>query len=55
MAFTHENTSGYTDHELDMLNAEWELTVFVEGLEIESDEYYQREKQFADEVSRQVV
>jgi hypothetical protein len=52
MTLTEENTQGYTESELQALNAEWDAIVAVEGLEPETDEYYQREKQFHDEVSR---
>ena len=50
--FTAENTLGYTDNELDALNAEWERIVESESLVMESDDYYQRQKQFADEVAK---
>lgn len=50
--FSQENTHGYTDAELQALNAEWNAIVEAENLERETDEYYQREKQFNDEVSR---
>ena len=53
--FTQENTTGYTDAELDVLNTEWKEIVDIEGLELGSDEYYQREKQHADEVSRRAM
>jgi len=52
MTFTAENTTGYTDTELDTLNAEWAAIVKAERLSPESDEYYQREKQFQDDVSK---
>ena len=51
MTFARENTEGYTDAELSNLNAEWEQIVETEGLEPDTDEYYQREKQFQDEVA----
>jgi len=50
--FTTENTAGYSDSELDDLNSEWAKIVDANGLETDTDEYYQREKQFANEVSR---
>ncbi|WP_455387503.1 hypothetical protein [Petrachloros mirabilis] len=52
MPFTQENTTGYTDAELAELNAEWQQIIEREGLQPDSDEYYQREKQFQDEVAR---
>ena len=52
MTFTHENTTGYTDSELAALNSEWDEIVAAEKLELETDEYYAREKRFTDEVSR---
>ena len=51
MTFTQENTTGYTDQELDALNAEWQQIVEAEGLEPDTDEYHAREKQFQDEVA----
>lgn len=48
--FTQENTDGYTDQELDALNAE--LVERLDGIEVGSDEYYDEEKRFNDEVSR---
>ena len=50
--FSEENTEGYTAEELTLLNAEWEEIVRAEQLEPDTDEYYQREKQFSDDVSR---
>jgi hypothetical protein len=49
-AFTHENTSGYSDDELDALNREWLAIVESEHLEPETDEFYQRQKAFNDSV-----
>jgi len=48
--FTQQNTDGYTDKELDALNAE--LNDRLSGLEPGSDEYQQAEKAFYDEVSK---
>ena len=55
MTFTHENTVGYTDSELAAINAEWEEIVEREGLTPETDEYYQRQSQFCDEISRRTI
>jgi len=52
MTFTQENTQGYTEAELTAIKNEWDEIVAAEGLEPETDEYYAREKQFQDEVSR---
>ncbi len=54
MTFTSDNTNGYTDAELDTLNAEWDAIVEAEGLEEYTDEYNEREKQHSDAVSRRV-
>ena len=51
MTFTRENTIGYTANQLESLNIEWAAIVQDDELEPETDEYYQREKQFSDEVS----
>jgi hypothetical protein len=48
--FTQQNTEGYTDQELDALNAELEER--LADLDPSSDEYQQTEKAFYDEVSR---
>jgi hypothetical protein len=48
--FTQQNTDGYTDQELEALNAE--LNDRLSGLEPGSDEYQQTEKSFHDEVSK---
>jgi len=48
--FTQQNTEGYTDQEINALNAE--LSERLEGLELESDEYKQAEKAFHDEVAK---
>jgi hypothetical protein len=49
--WTTENTQGYTETELDAINAEWEVIVEREGLEEGTDEYYQRQKLFSDDVA----
>lgn len=54
MTFLQENTTGYSDAELATLNAEWAEIVEAEGLEPDTGEYIDREKQFADEVSRRI-
>jgi len=48
--FRQDNTDGYSDQELDALNAEWETR--STGLDPNSDEYQQTAKAFADEVGR---
>jgi hypothetical protein len=48
--FTQENTEGYTDIQLDALNAE--LDDRLNGIEPYTDEWYQSQKSFSDEVSR---
>lgn len=48
--FDQYNTDGYTQEQIDDLNAELEAR--LDGLEPESDEYKQTEKAFQDEVSR---
>lgn len=48
--FTIENTEGYTQTELDQLNAE--LAERLEGVEPHTDKWYQAEKAFSDEVAR---
>ena len=50
--FDQETTHGYTDAELDALNAEWDTIVEADDLEPGTDDYAHRESQFADEVSR---
>jgi hypothetical protein len=55
MAFTRENTTGYTDDQLDRLNLEWVAIIAAESLEPDSEEYYAREKQFHDGVARRAV
>lgn len=55
MVFTDENTDGYWAAELEELNLQWSRIVAAEGLEPGTDEYYQLEKQFSDEVSKRLV
>lgn len=50
MAFTQQNTDGYTDEQLAALNVE--LAQRLVGLDRDSDEYQQTEAAFADEVAR---
>lgn len=50
--FGSDNTTGYTDSERNALNMEWAGIVEEFDLETGSDEYYIRQKQFCDEVSR---
>lgn len=50
MAFTQQNTDGYTDAQLAALNAE--LAERLNGLDRDSDEYQQAEAAFADEVAK---
>ena len=50
--FRLDNTTGYTQAELDCLNAEWDAIVEAENLLDDADEFYVREKQFQDAVSR---
>lgn len=50
MTFSQFNTEGYSDRELEYINAE--LAERLAGLEPESDEYQQTAKAFCDEVSR---
>jgi len=50
--FTIYNTEGYTQEQLDALNAEWEARAADLGLEQGTEEYDFQEKKFSDEVSR---
>lgn len=52
MAFTMENTAGYTQAELDAFNAEFAARLEAAGVEPGSDEALEMEKAFADEVAR---
>ena len=49
--FTIENTEGYTQAELDALNAEWQHRVDTCGWDKDSAEYQQQQKWFSDEVA----
>ncbi len=48
--FTIENTTGYTPQELDALNAE--AQVHLQGIEPYTNEWYEAQKQFCDEIAR---
>ena len=50
--FTQKNTQGYTDATLAELNRQWDAIADFERLEPGTAKYYQREKEFADVVSR---
>lgn len=50
--FTADNTTGYTQAELDALNAEFAARLAAAGVEPGSDEAHEMEKAFADEVAR---
>ncbi len=52
MTFSQETTTGYSNTELAEFNAEWSEIIAIEKLEPDTDEYIDREKQFADEISR---
>ena len=51
-SWRQDNTEGYSQTEIDDLNREWESIVESEKLEPFTDEYYDREKQFADDVAK---
>lgn len=51
-AFTTENTEGYTQTQLDNINAEWETIVTELGLEDYTEEYYYEFQKFSDELAR---
>lgn len=51
MTFTSENTTGYTQAELDALNAEFEARLEAAGVEHGSDEALEMAKAFSDEVA----
>lgn len=55
MAFTQENTTGYTDQQLHLLNDEWEAIAERESLERGTDEYSQREKAHADAITGRLI
>lgn len=48
--YTNENTQGYTQEELDQLNAE--LAARLEGVEPGTDAWHEIVKRHADEVAR---
>ena len=50
MAFTQDNTVGYTDAQLEQFNLE--LADRLDGLDPDTDEYQQAESNFSDEVAR---
>ena len=50
--FRAENMTGYTPHELDLLNAEWETHAATQGMAEFTEEYDAAAKAFSDEVSR---
>lgn len=49
--FTLDNTEGYTQQEIDALNAEWTALAEEKSLTEGTEEYWQEEKRFADEVA----
>jgi hypothetical protein len=49
--FRKDNTAGYSDAELDVLNAEWTAIIEAEGLEPHTEEYNQRAHWFCDSVA----
>ena len=51
-SFRDDNTTGYSQTELDELNREWNEIVKISNLEEFTDEYYDRQQQFDDEVAR---
>ena len=50
--FRTDNTEGYTQAQLDTLNAEWQERVEKLNLEEYTDEYDREAKRFDDEVAR---
>lgn len=48
--FTKQNTEGYTDSQLEKFNHE--LAQRLTGIEPYTDEYYEIERAFSDEISR---
>ena len=50
--FRQDNTEGYTESQLEKLNDEWKNRVKKLHLEPGTDEYYQQEKAFSDDVAR---
>jgi len=53
--FTDCNTEGYTQTELDTLNAAWSALVARQGLHVGSEEYYTEAKRFSDLVAGAVM
>jgi hypothetical protein len=49
--FTSDNTEGYTQSEIDALNAEMAQRMAAEGIEPGTDAAHDFEKAFADEVA----
>lgn len=49
--FTDDNTEGYTEGQLDSLNAEWEIRVESLKLEEYTEKYNDEAKAFGDEVA----
>ncbi|KKN79799.1 hypothetical protein LCGC14_0336540 [marine sediment metagenome] len=52
MTFTRENTTGYTDAQLDEINAKWATIVETLGLECETEEYDETYGRFCSAVCR---
>ena len=50
--FRTENTVGYTDAELELLNAEWSAIVEAKNLEEYTEEYDVQAKEFSDRVAK---
>lgn len=49
--FTQHITRGYTDAELQQMNAEWDRITEAENMEPRTDAYYTRQDQFIDAVN----
>jgi len=49
--FREDNTEGYTQEQMDALNAEWDKRAEEKGLEPGSSEYEREAKWFCDEVA----
>ena len=52
MTFTRENTTGYTDAQLDEINDRWAAVAETLGLECGSDEYDETYDRFGEAVCR---
>ena len=50
--FRADNTIGYADAELELLNAEWSAIVEAKNLEEYTDEYDIQAKEFSDRVAK---